>query len=72
MGVWQSPNALNNLLYLCPNHHTQLDIGGMVILNDLTVAKTSDLTPFAELIFRKDHKLEIANVQYHRSQWGFA
>ena len=44
----------------------------MVILNDLTVAKTSDLTPFAELSFRKDHKLDVANAQYHRSQWGFA
>lgn len=65
-------DALNNILCLCPNHHTQLDIGGMVILNDLTVAKTSDLTPFAELTFRKDHKLEIANAQYHRAQWGFA
>lgn len=65
-------DALNNLLSLCPNHHTQLDIGGMIIMNDLTVAKTSDLTPFAELTFRKNHKLEIANVEYHRAQWGFA
>lgn len=44
----------------------------MVILNNLTVAKTNDLNPFAELTFRKDDKLDIANAQYHRSQWGFA
>src|SRR5690606_5542197 len=63
-------DALNNILCLCPNHHTQLDIGGMVILDDLTVAGSEDLSPFAELTFRKDHRLEVENAQYHRTQWG--
>ncbi|MBX3090120.1 MAG: HNH endonuclease [Cryobacterium sp.] len=65
-------DALDNLLCLCPNHHTQLDIGGMVILDDFTAAKTSDLKPFAELTFVRDHRLDVANAQYHRRQWGFA
>jgi putative restriction endonuclease len=64
-------DALDNLLCLCPNHHTQLDIGGMVILDDLTVAATNDLKSFGELSFRKDHKLDVVNAQYHRHQWGF-
>ena len=37
-----------------------------------STTKTSDFNPFGELTFRKDHKLDIANAQYHRSQWGFA
>lgn len=65
-------DALDNLLCLCPNHHTQLDIGGMVILDDFTAAKTSDLEPFAELTFVRDHQLDVANAQYHRRQWGIA
>lgn len=64
-------DSLDNLLCLCPNHHTQLDIGGMAILDDLTVAATSDLKSFGELSFRKDHKLDVVNAQYHRHQWGF-
>lgn len=61
---------LGNILCLCPNHHTQLDIGGMVILDDFTVAKTDNLSAFAELRFRKDHRVELENVRYHRAQWG--
>lgn len=63
-------DALSNILCLCPNHHAQLDIGGMVILDDLTVARSADLDPFAELTFRRDHRLELENAQYHRAQWG--
>ena len=59
----------SNLLCLCPNHHTQLDIGGMVILNDLTIADSTTLAPLAELKFRADHLLDTANVAYHRSMW---
>lgn len=65
-------DALSNILCLCPNHHTQLDIGGMVILDDFTVAKTNDLARFAELQFRKDHRVDVENVRYHRAQWGVA
>jgi putative restriction endonuclease len=61
---------MNNILCLCPNHHTQLDIGGMVILDDLSVARAIDQKPFSELKFRKDHTLDIANARYHRTQWA--
>lgn len=63
-------DTMNNILCLCPNHHTQLDIGGMVILDDLSVARAIDQKPFSELKFRKDHTLDIANARYHRTQWA--
>ena len=62
-------DVIDNILCLCPNHHTQLDIGGMVILDDFSVAKTDNLEPFAELQFRRDHRVELENVRYHRAQW---
>lgn len=58
-----------NLLCLCPNHHTQLDVGGLVILNDLSIAHSATLVPFAELTFKSDHQLAIRNVEYHRGMW---
>jgi putative restriction endonuclease len=62
-------DAARNLLCLCPNHHTQLDFGGMVILDDFSVAPTSTLKPFAEISLRRGHVLDVANARYHRSMW---
>jgi len=59
-----------NLLCLCPNHHTQLDLGGLVILNDLSVAHAMTLVPFSELTFRSDHALAMENAEYHRDMWA--
>lgn len=58
-----------NLLCLCPNHHTQLDLGGMVILDDFSIANSTSLTPFADLKFRPDHQLSVGNAAYHRGMW---
>ena len=63
-------DALSNLLCLCPNHHTELDIGGMVILDDFTIALTSDMKPFAELQFRGSHRLLESNAKYQREMWA--
>jgi putative restriction endonuclease len=57
-----------NLLCLCPNHHTQLDLGGMIILDDLSVTSISSKT-FGELKFRSDHVFDLSNAQYHRQHW---
>lgn len=63
-------DQLDNLLCLCPNHHTQLDVGGMVILDDYSVALTSDLHAFAELRFRGKHRVSIENTRYQRELWS--
>ena len=62
-------DALDNLLCLCPNHHTQLDIGGMVIQDDFTVAYTRNLEVFASLRFDRDHSVRVSNVRYQRELW---
>ncbi|MCU1413903.1 MAG: hypothetical protein JWN80_1243 [Microbacteriaceae bacterium] len=62
-------DALENLLCLCPNHHTELDIGGMVILDDYSLARTADLARFADLSFRADHQLHPSNATYQRELW---
>ena len=58
----------DNLLNLCPNHHTQLDIGGLFILPDMTIADSAGLA-VGSLTFRKKHQLELANAEYHRWMW---
>lgn len=62
-------DLLDNILCLCPNHHTQLDIGGMVILDDFSVARTITSEPFTDLTFAKGHQIRAANAEYHRKMW---
>lgn len=62
-------DTTSNLLCLCPNHHSQLDFGGMVILDDFSVAPTSTLRPFGQINWRTDHVVDVENVRYHRSLW---
>ena len=59
----------SNLLCLCPNHHTQLDYGGMVILDDLTIAETKAMTVVGDLRWYRAHKVDLENVRYHRKLW---
>jgi len=57
-----------NILCLCPNHHTQLDNGGLFIRNDMTLEGT-DGTLVGTLTFKKKHLLLAENAQYHREFW---
>ncbi|MFC5931254.1 HNH endonuclease [Cryobacterium melibiosiphilum] len=59
----------SNILCMCPNHHTQFDLGGMVLTDQMEVVETRKMTAIAELTFRKSHFLDITNVQYHRHLW---
>lgn len=62
-------DSSDNLLCLCPNHHTQLDIGGMVILDDYVAVETSGMTEVAELSWKRRHRVDVENVRYHRRLW---
>jgi putative restriction endonuclease len=62
-------DSLENLLCLCANHHVQLDIGGLLIQNDLTLIGSNSGQIVGDLSFRKHHKLNMENVQYHRRLW---
>ncbi|MCR2799492.1 YDG/SRA domain-containing protein [Microbacterium sp. zg-Y818] len=58
-----------NLLCLCPNHHTQLDIGGLWISDDMVAIDASSSATIATLVWRKHHRVTRDNVAYHRSLW---
>ncbi|WP_395245527.1 YDG/SRA domain-containing protein [Agromyces sp. MMS24-K17] len=59
----------SNLLCLCPNHHAQLDIGGMYISNDMVAIDANTHQALELLRWKRDHRVEVANVEYHRSLW---
>jgi putative restriction endonuclease len=63
------PDTLSNILCLCPNHHVQLDIGGMIILDNFDVAIRADLPAFGSLTFKKKHSLNLDFVTFHRDMW---
>lgn len=60
---------MENLLCLCPNHHTQLDIGGLWISDDMVAIHTSSREPVGTLSWRKRHRVTRENLAYHRSLW---
>jgi len=64
------PDTLENILCLCPNHHVQLDIGGMVILKNNDVAVNEDSVAFATLRFAKHHLLAPEFATFHRKLWA--
>lgn len=63
------PDTLDNILCLCPNHHVQLDIGGMVILDNFDVAVHSGSSPFGSLLFKKSHRINPEFASFHRHLW---
>ena len=64
------PDILENILCLCPNHHVQLDIGGMVILENNDVAAALDSPAFGSLTFNKGHVLAPQFADFHRRMWA--
>ena len=62
-------DALENILCLCPNHHTQFDFGGLVLSDNLEAIETRRMTVISNLAFRKNHVVSTANAQYHRGLW---
>ena len=58
------PDALENLLCLCPNHHVLFDNGALLIQNDLSVVGGSSY-----LQVRDSHPVSKIHLGYHRSMW---
>jgi putative restriction endonuclease len=57
----------DNLICLCPNHHVMFDKGMFAILDDFTlIGEESGI-----LHVKAEHKLEIANLAYHRKSHGY-
>jgi putative restriction endonuclease len=64
------PDTLDNILCLCPNHHVQMDIGGMIILKNFDVATDEDSAAFGSLSFEKHHTLNDRFASFHRNLWA--
>lgn len=62
-------DSRDNLLCLCPNHHTQLDVGGMLISDDMVAISANSHREIGQLQWRRDHRVDLVNVAYHRSLW---
>lgn len=55
------PDALGNLLCLCPNHHVLFDHGAFALADDLTLLGLP-----GALLLADGHSIDTRHVQYHR------
>jgi putative restriction endonuclease len=60
-------DATDNLLSLCPNHHVMLDKGVISISDALELIGDED----GSLTFYRKHKINLANLDYHRKIHGY-
>ena len=60
-------DSLGNLLCLCPNHHVMLDKGAFSVRNDLSLVGAVD----GFLTIHEGHKIDLENLNYHRSSHGY-
>ncbi len=58
------PDVRENILCLCPNHHTLLDIFGIAVADSFALIGMQGV-----LTLRKDHKIALEYVRYHLSQY---
>ncbi|WP_258046161.1 HNH endonuclease [Leifsonia shinshuensis] len=63
------PDDESNILCLCPNHHTQFDIGGLFVSDDLTVTDVAG-NIVGQLTFSGSHSVDPLHFDYHRSLWS--
>jgi putative restriction endonuclease len=61
------PDSLDNVLCLCPNHHVAFDLGGIYILDDLTIVETLTGRPLGSLRVIRKHCIEHEYLRYHRA-----
>lgn len=60
-------DSSDNLICLCPNHHIMFDRGAFSISNDLKFIGALD----GQMILRKDHIIDVTNLEYHRHTHGY-
>jgi putative restriction endonuclease len=63
------PDTPQNVLCLCPNHHTLLDEGGIYVTDDLEVEGHQGQT-LGRLSRHTEHTIGIGHLRYHRELWG--
>jgi len=58
------PDAYDNLICLCPNHHYLFDVGAFGIQDDLTLIRLE-----GRLHMHSEHILDLDHLQYHRAHF---
>jgi putative restriction endonuclease len=65
----QGPDALDNVLCLCPNDHVRLDRGVIMIAEDLTLVEHESTNEPRKLRVSPQHVPSHAYLAYHRQLW---
>lgn len=63
------PDTADDILCLCPNHHVQLDMGGIVITDDCQVLDRSTSQLLGPLYRKSNHAISAVHLAYQRSMW---
>ena len=63
------PDVAGNILCLCPNHHVQLDYGGITITDDFRVVERATGAMIGPLHRKSGHNIDTAHLRYHRDLW---
>jgi putative restriction endonuclease len=61
----EGPDAFENLICLCPNHHTLFDLGGFTIADDMTLIGIS-----GRLTKHLNHQISLEHIRYHRDHYS--
>jgi putative restriction endonuclease len=58
------PDKVENILCLCPNHHTMFDLGVFSIADDFTLVGLN-----GQLTVRSTHTIDLGHLAYHRQHF---
>lgn len=59
------PDSIDNLLWLCPNHHVMFDLGIITVNDDLTLVGIE-----GKLSVSPKHQINHEQLRYHRDHYG--
>jgi putative restriction endonuclease len=65
----EGPDNVGNLLCLCPNHHAQLDLGGLVIGTDLKVRNRITGVSLGKLRTNPKHAIALEHLVYRATMF---
>ena len=66
----KGPDAKNNLLILCPNHHVELDFGAVTIDPDtMTLLHIDSTNPLNGKRIITKHKVDKSYLEFHFGRW---
>lgn len=64
------PDALDNILCLCPTDHVRLDHGAIVLTDELEIVETATRETVGRLRIHPAHTVNLGHVAYHRARFG--